>query len=159
MWDFKIVTRRTLNVKFKNYHNLRLIPRQSEHSPKVAHVVPSDAPRNQIDPFWPKVLPELDDGQVARLAVDGEDNHLRIRLQRPHSGDESMSNLRLMEARSSWCCIAAPAVLEFDPAGTVIRSLGGPGYVPVAEEEDMGFMLIAKGSVWISGNGQAVDKS
>src|ERR1700724_3485240 len=70
-----------------------------------------------VDPMWPKPLPNrwvL--GSVIGVSVDSQD-HVWI-VHRP-------ATLQANEIRSSWK--AAPPVLEFDQAGNLIASWGGPG--------------------------------
>src|SRR5687768_4996704 len=99
----------------------------------VACSTTSDAPRAaagaspqyRVDASWPKPLPHnwiL--GQVSGLAVDSRD-HVWI-LHRPLT----ILKEELMAAQTpplSKCCVAAPAVIEFDPAGNVVQAWGGPG--------------------------------
>src|SRR5262245_12929482 len=72
---------------------------------------PPAAPRFEVDPFWPKMPEQWIFGQVAGIAVDGQD-HIWI-IQRPWSlnSDEKAGN---PEAK---CCREAPPVMEFDAAG------------------------------------------
>ena len=74
-------------------------------------------PTYQVDPTWPKPLPNhWLVGAVAGVAVDAKD-HVWI-THRP-------STLQPNETRSFWK--AAPPVLEFDQEGTLVSSWGGPG--------------------------------
>ena len=78
---------------------------------------PNTLPAYDVDPFWPKPLPNnwiL--GAVAGVAVDSRD-HVWI-THRP-------GTLQPNETRSIWR--AAPPVLEFDADGTLLSSWGGPG--------------------------------
>ena len=75
------------------------------------------APAYEVDPAWPKPLPnQWLLGAVAGVAVDARD-HVWI-VHRP-------STLQPNETRSIWR--AAPPVLEFDPQGNLVSSWGGPG--------------------------------
>src|SRR5436190_9524237 len=75
------------------------------------------APRYEVDPFWPKPLPNhWIIGAVAGIAVDRHD-HVWI-THRP-------STLQPNETRSIWK--AAPPVLEFDRDGALLSHWGGPG--------------------------------
>ena len=82
-------------------------------------------PQLQVDPFWPKPLPNnwlL--GQVSGVAVDTRD-HVWI-VQRP----ASLSERELGAAQNpplGKCCVAAPPVLVFDQSGNLVRAWGGPG--------------------------------
>ena len=87
----------------------------------VAHEVP----RFEVDPFWPKPLPNnWALGQVAGVAVDERD-HVWI-IQRPTS---LARNEKLAAAKppAAKCCVPAPPVIEFDPEGNVVQAWGGPG--------------------------------
>ena len=82
-------------------------------------------PKFEVDPFWPKPLPNhwiL--GMTIGVAVDAHDNVWVV--HRPQTLDQKESYLTRGEAD---CCTAAPDVLEFDPAGDLIRHWGkAPGH-------------------------------
>jgi DNA-binding beta-propeller fold protein YncE len=109
------------------------------------------APAYRVDPFWPKPLPhKWIMQQVPTLAV-GPDDHVwvfnRSRQIRPDENGASTNPPR------TECCIAGPAVLEFDPAGNLIQGWGGPGYVanwPVEQTINVD----RDSNVWISGTGR-----
>ena len=108
-------------------------------------------PQYKVDPSWPKELPNnWIMGQVGGLAVDAQD-HVWV-LQRPRSStpDELFAAAKPPMAA---CCTQTPAVLELDAAGAVLRSWGGPGYVPEWPEKEHGIWVDRQGNVWISGNG------
>ena len=81
-------------------------------------------PGFEVDPHWPKALPNnWIFGQVAGVAVDRRD-HIWI-VHRPRSLQER----QVMAGRTpqpTICCIAAPPVLVFDMGGNLVRSWGGP---------------------------------
>ena len=82
-----------------------------------------------MDPFWPKPLPnKWIMQQVPTLIVDNDD-HIwvfnRSRGIRPDENGASTTPPR------TDCCIAGPAVLEFDADGNLLNAWGGPGYVPI----------------------------
>ena len=115
----------------------------------AAGAAAADPPRMQVDPFWPKQLPHnwiL--GQVSGVAVDTADNVWII--QRPGTLTPDEKGAALSPPRST-CCVPAPPVIEFDPAGNVIRAWGGPGYDWFASEH--GIYIDPKGFVWLGGNG------
>jgi hypothetical protein len=101
-------------------------------------------PSFQVDPFWPRPLPNrwiL--GAVAGVAVDKRD-HVWI-VHRP-------STLQPNETRSIWK--AAPPVLEFDAAGTLVSSWGGPGTGYEWPQLEHGIYLDSKDNVWLGAGGE-----
>ncbi len=108
------------------------------------------APMFEVDPLWPKPLPNhwlL--GSVVGVWVDDQDNVWIVhRGAATLSSDEKALDLKVGE-----CCRAAPPVLAFDPAGNLIRSWGGPGAGYQWPESNHGIHVDYKGNVWIGGNG------
>src|ERR1044072_3577119 len=85
----------------------------------------STVPQLQVDPFWPKPLPNnwiL--GQVSGVAVDKR-GHVWI-IHRPRSLSEREVGAQQNPPWSK-CCYAAPPVLVFDDAGNLLRAWGGTG--------------------------------
>ena len=114
-------------------------------SPSVA----ADPPQFQVDPFWPKPLPNnwlL--GQVASVAV-GPDDHVWI-LQRPRSLTDDEKGATLKPPRNK-CCAPAPSVMEFDADGNFIQGWGFPQTTPWVANEH-GIHVDKAGFVWIAGN-------
>jgi DNA-binding beta-propeller fold protein YncE len=107
-----------------------------------------DPPAYRVDPFWPKPLPnKWLMQQVPTLYVD-KDDHIwvfnRSRAMRP---DENGASTR--PPRTD-CCIAGPAVLEFDTEGNLLNAWGGPGYHPNWPREQT-IVTDRDGNVWVSG--------
>jgi DNA-binding beta-propeller fold protein YncE len=50
------------------------------------------------------------------------------------------------------CCIQAPAVIEFDPAGNVVQAWGGPGQGYDWPKNEHGLHVDAEGNVWVGAN-------
>jgi DNA-binding beta-propeller fold protein YncE len=109
-------------------------------------------PRYSVDSTWPKALPNgwiL--GQVSGVATDAND-HVWV-LQRPKSLTDDERGATLTPPQST-CCAPAPPVLEFDAAGTLLRSWGGAGAGYDWPQNEHGIHVDAKGFVWITGNGE-----
>ena len=107
-------------------------------------------PRYAVDATWPKPLPNhwiL--GQVAGIATDRDDNIWLI--HRPASLTEDERGSTLNPPRSK-CCSAAPAVLQFDRAGNLLRSWGGKGAGYDWPANEHGIYVDPRGDVWIGGN-------
>src|SRR5215208_3334783 len=93
-----------------------------------AVVLGQAAPSFQVDPLWPKPLPNhwlL--GSVTGVAVDAQD-HIWV----VHRGYDSMTARTEIGAATTpktaaECCVPAPPVLEFDQAGNLVSHWGGPG--------------------------------
>jgi len=106
------------------------------------------APKFEVDPLWPKPLPNnWVIGQTIGLAVDSQDNVWII--HRPASLEAKESYLTRKEAD---CCTSAPDVLAFDPNGNLIHSWGkveGKDW-PTSNH---GITVDSKGNVWLGGNG------
>ena len=108
-------------------------------------------PTFHVDPAWPGALgSNWILGQVSGVAVDADD-HVWV-LQRPRSLTEDEAGATLKPPHSK-CCAAAPPVLEFDAAGKLLRSWGGPGAGYDWPGNEHGIHVDAKGFVWITGNG------
>jgi len=111
--------------------------------------VAADPPQFQVDPFWPKPLPNnwlL--GQVASVAV-GPDDHVWL-LQRPRSLTDDEKGATLKPPRNK-CCAPAPSVMEFDADGNFIQGWGFPQTTPWVANEH-GIHVDRAGFVWIAGN-------
>lgn len=106
------------------------------------------APRFQVDPLWPKPLPNhwiL--GSVTGVAVDAQD-HIWI----THRGADSLANTEKGGILNppTGCCVPAPQVLEFDQAGNLISHWGGPREGFDWPHSPGGITVDHKGNVWIA---------
>jgi DNA-binding beta-propeller fold protein YncE len=111
----------------------------------------AEPPRFEVDPFWPKPLPNnwiL--GQVAGVATDAQDHVWIIQRPRTLTDDEKGATLNPPLSR---CCAPAPPVIEFDPEGNVVQAWGGPGPGYEWPENEHGIRIDPKGFVWVGGNG------
>ncbi len=120
----------------------------------------NQAPRFEVDPYWPKPMPNnwvL--GQTIGLTVDDRDHVWLIhRGNDPGTAGLDRTELAIVTPggpRVGECCIAAPPVLEFDAAGNLVGSWGGPNKEGGYEwpESNHGIVIDHKGFVWIGGNG------
>ena len=110
------------------------------------------APRFEVDPMWPKPLPNhWLVGNVIGVSVDAQD-HIWI----VHRGAalERMETYAAANPPAAECCSPAPPVLEFDEAGNLIGHWGGPGEGYDWPETNHGITVDYKGNVWIGGNGR-----
>ncbi|MCI0436046.1 MAG: hypothetical protein L0271_20755 [Gemmatimonadetes bacterium] len=113
-----------------------------------------EAPLFEVDPLWPKPLPNhwiL--GNVIGVGVDSRD-HVYI----VHRGLASL-NARTeagaaADPPTGECCLPAPPVLVFDPEGNLAASWGGSGEGYVWPNSNHGISIDHKDNVWIGGNGQ-----
>ena len=104
----------------------------------------------EVDPFWPKPLPNhwvL--GSTIGVSVDAQD-HVWI-LHRPQTVDD---NFKAADATPpiGVCCKVAPPVLEFDAAGNLLASWGGPGAGYEWPVSNHGITADSQGNVWLGGN-------
>lgn len=110
----------------------------------------------EVDPFWPKALPNnWRLGSVIGVWVDDQD-HVWI----VHRSSATLAaNERGLEADPpiSACCSGAPPVLAFDPAGNLVHAWGGlPGEDYQGYEwptSNHGIFVDHLGNVWLGGNG------
>src|SRR5258708_40050194 len=95
-------------------------------------VVPAARAQNppvyEVDPSWPKPLPNKWLMQGVPVMVTDKDDHIWV-FNRPRDINPDETGAATTPPRTD-CCKAAPAVLEFDTAGNLIKGWGGPGYVP-----------------------------
>jgi hypothetical protein len=107
------------------------------------------APRFEVDPLWPKPLPNhwlL--GMTIGVSVDSQDHVWIIHRQGSLDPKEAY-----MLTNSSDCCQPAPPVLAFDQAGNLIAHWGGKGPGYDWPNSNHGITVDYKGNVWIGGNG------
>jgi DNA-binding beta-propeller fold protein YncE len=108
------------------------------------------APRFEVDPLWPKPLPNhwiL--GSTIGVWVDSDDHVWVIHRSSATLGN----NEKTLETKQGECCAGAPPVLEFDQAGNLLRHWGGPGQGYEWPDSNHGIFIDHKGNVWIGGNG------
>jgi DNA-binding beta-propeller fold protein YncE len=116
------------------------------------HAGTVQAPRFEVDPMWPKPLPNhWVIGNAIGVSADAQD-HIWI-IHRAGSL-EAKEIYATANPPAAECCTPAPPVLEFDQAGNLIASWGGPGQGYDWPDSNHGITVDYKGNVWIAGNGQ-----
>lgn len=110
----------------------------------------AQAPRFEVDPFWPKPLPNhwvL--GNAIGVWADEQDVIWII-----HRGSATLAdNEKALELKTGDCCAGAPPVLAYDKAGNLVRHWGGPGQGYDWPASNHGIFVDHLGAVWIGGNG------
>jgi WD40 repeat protein len=117
----------------------------------------TSAPTFEVDPMWPKPLPNhWVMGNVIGVGVDDRD-HVFI-VHRADTFDSTSEIGAAMNPRIAECCVPAPPVIEFDPAGNVVAAWGGPPKDGkyVWPSSNHGISIDNKGNVWIGGNGSGI---
>lgn len=112
-----------------------------------------NAPRFEVDPMWPKPLPnKWVMGNVIGVGVDARDHVFIVHRSDTPTAQELAAQ---QTPPTGECCIAAPPVIEFDPAGNVVNAWGGPpadkSYVWPTSNHGIG--VDDQGNIWIGGNG------
>ena len=124
------------------------------------------APAFEVDPLWPKPLPNhWIVGPIVGLAVDSRDHVYILHIangcaagQRVgiHCGFTSRTEIgSATNPPTGECCTPAPAVLEFDPAGNLVSHWGGPGAGYTWPTVNHGLSIDTKSNIWIGGSGPA----
>jgi DNA-binding beta-propeller fold protein YncE len=110
------------------------------------------APRFEVDPLWPKPLPNhWLMGQTIGVSVDAQDHVWVIHRAGSLEPGELHATTNPPTAQ---CCAPAPPVLVFDQAGNLINHWGGPGNGYDWPDSNHGITVDYKGNVWIGGNGR-----
>src|SRR5947207_3911386 len=110
----------------------------------------TQAPTFQVDPLWPKPLPNhwiL--GSVTGVAVDAQDHIWLV-----HRGMDSLTarteaGIGTNPPTAETCCEPAPPVLEFDPAGNLVGHWCGPGAGLEWPKPPSGLDVVCQGCVSI----------
>src|SRR5215467_436250 len=118
----------------------------------VAEAAGVQVPIFEVDPLWPKPLPNhwlL--GNTIGVSADAQDHIWIIHRQ---GSLEPKEIYAAANPPGASCCLPAPPVLEFDQAGNLIGHWGGPGQGYEWPESNHGITVDYKGNVWIGGNGR-----
>jgi hypothetical protein len=111
------------------------------------------APMFEVDPLWPKPLPNhwlL--GWTIGIWVDEQD-HVWV-VHRGAGGLHDNERGNELNPPIAECCRTAPPILEFDQEGNLLRHWGGPGQGYEWPDSNHGVHIDYKGNVWIGGNGE-----
>jgi DNA-binding beta-propeller fold protein YncE len=111
------------------------------------------APIFEVDPLWPKPLPNnwlL--GWTIGLWVDERD-HVWV-IHRGAGGLHNNERGAELSPPIAECCRTAPPILVYDSDGALLRTWGGPGPGYEWPQSNHGIHVDYKGNVWIGGNGE-----
>ena len=111
------------------------------------------APLYEVDPLWPKPLPNnwlL--GWTIGAWVDEQD-HVWV-IHRGAGGLHNNERGAELNPPIAECCRTAPPILVYDQDGGLVRSWGGPGEGYEWPQSNHGIHVDYKGNVWIGGNGE-----
>jgi len=142
---------------------------------------PSSTPSTpvfQVDPFWPKPLPDnWVTGEVGGTCVDSQDHVFIVTRGFQTGGLVSPEGVGGADTKTgtldgAFKSKASPPAIEFDPAGNVVNSWGNPSLVPagtigpagnniggqnaVLPNGIHGCFVDYQDNVWIGGNGDGV---
>ena len=113
----------------------------------------AEAPIFEVDPFWPKPLPNhwvL--GSAVGVGVDSRD-HVFV-IHRQQSFNERTEIGAATDPPTGECCIPAPNILEFDPEGNLVAHWGGPSEDFDWPTSNHGITVDHMDNIWIGGNGR-----
>ena len=106
----------------------------------------------EVDPMWPKPLPNhwvL--GSAIGVAVDAEDH---VWIVHRGNGNARTELGAAQDPPTGECCLPAPNILEFDSEGNLLRSWGGPAEGYDWPSSNHGIAVDPMGNLWIGGNGE-----
>lgn len=108
---------------------------------------PVGAPKFEVDPFWPKPLPDRwVFGQLGGDCVDAQDHVFTVNRGNLTPDEQKMAT-------------AAPPVTEFDIDGKLVNSWGNRDLLPAGAGQNEGLhgcFVDYQGNVWISGNADGI---
>jgi len=110
-------------------------------------------PRYRVDAAWPKELPNNWILWNSTGLVIDKDDHIWV-LNRPRQVTPADAGAA-QNPPISQCCIPAPALVEFDSQGNLLKSFGGPGYLPHWPMLEHGLFIDKAGNFWIGGTFEA----
>lgn len=123
-------------------------------SPGAAGVAAQAPPSAQVEPLWPKPLPNhwiL--GSVTGVATDSRDHVWVVHRGAASLNARTEATLGLTPPGAEYCCAAAPQVLEFDADGALAGHWGGPGAGYDWPANPGGIAVDQAGNVWLTAAG------
>src|SRR6202790_607727 len=100
--------------------------------------------RYEVDPSWPKPLPNRwVTGQAGGICVDAQDHIFEV-------------NQKDLQEKETQTAQSAPSVLEYDAAGNLVNSWGDPKANPGVPESIHGCFVDKENNVWVAGSADAV---
>jgi hypothetical protein len=114
----------------------------------------AEVPLFEVDPLWPKPLPNhwiL--GSAIGVGVDSRDHVYIVHRGLPTLNERTEAGAAT-DPPTGECCLPAPPILEFDPEGNLVNSWGGPGEGFTWPTSNHGISIDHKDNVWIGGNGE-----
>jgi DNA-binding beta-propeller fold protein YncE len=98
-------------------------------------------PRYEVDPFWPKPLPDRwVTGEIGGTCTDKRDHVFTV-------------NRRNLTARETLVAQPSPSVIEFDPEGNVVNAWGDLALLPSTMH---GCFVDFENNIWLSGNSDGI---
>ncbi len=107
-------------------------------------------PHYKVDTSWPKPLPnKWMLANAPAMAVDKNDHIWIMNRPRQLAADDADA---AQTPPAAECCVPAPSIIEFDAKGDVLKSFGGPNYLPDWPTMEHGLFIDGEGNFWIGGN-------
>ncbi len=111
------------------------------------------APMFEVDPMWPKPLPNhWIIGSAIGVTVDSRDHVFIIHRQGSLNARTEVGAAQ--DPPTGECCVPAPPILEFDPEGNLVGHFGGPSEDYDWPQSNHGITADDKDNLWIGGNGR-----
>jgi len=122
---------------------------EQAEGPFVQAIDAQGAPIFQVDPFWPKPLPNRwSMQQVTGIGVDHMDHIWFLNRANAAEGDEIGGS---DDPPRIDCCVKGPDVVELDQEGNVVSAWGGAEHHPLWPTNLQTVIADTEGFVWVGG--------